>query len=556
MNKLLAPVLVSLSMLTLPFPLSCGPAGEPEAVTGSVSAPIVNGDVETGWPAVGALVIDFPGWGYQGSICSGTLIAPRWVLTAGHCVSSTQSMPIMPFFVKFYIGNDARDSGSGQPATGALYQADAFFPYPDYDPNALSGGNDLGLVKLKDEVSGVEPVKINTIALRGEDLDDQVLYVGFGISDGKNNTGSGIKRSTHMPITWIENDAYYTEPQGSGTCHGDSGGPGLLEMAPGQWKAMGIVSAGTEPPGEGDPCLTGFGIYTRVDAYASWIADVTGIALPDCSDGDECVCDEACLPDGGCDNTQCFDMSCTEALGCVSRCEAFDSGCALDCRMLTRQDAQVELDKLTYCMENKCPSAVDALGCAQQHCGANLEKCIADADAGDDCNAFDACLRSCPDGNTLCAHVCGIKAEPTALQARKAVADCLEQQCGLGTDPDARISDCARDKCPDLIDACFPAPACDQPGGSCPEGTECAPGPQGGVECVPIQEPDAGASCQTSDACGDAPGDSGDTMLVSNAATNSNGCSSGHGQGGSPWAILIVFALATAGFRLSYAVRN
>ena len=106
---------------------SCTPApGRAPAPTGVAARAIVNGQDETGWPAVGALAADVDGYGYMGAYCTGTLIAPKWVLTAGHCVTSQPNMPIMAGFVKFFIGNDARTPGGMQEPAGKLYQAQEF----------------------------------------------------------------------------------------------------------------------------------------------------------------------------------------------------------------------------------------------------------------------------------------------------------------------------------------------------------------------------------------------------------------------------------------------
>jgi len=408
-------------------------------------------------------------------------------------------MPLMPQFVKFYVGEDARGSRAGGPATGELFQADLLVPHPDYDPNDPGIGSDIGLVRLKTEVKGVEPLVINSSALQGDNLDDQVLYVGFGISDGIKETGSGVKRSTHMPITWIENDSYYTVPQGSGTCSGDSGGPGILETTPGDWKVVGIVSAGTDLPGEEDPCLVGYGIYTRVDAYASWIAEVTGIELPDCAENDLCFCAKACGPDFGCDNTVCFEMSCARALQCVSRCAPGDAGCSLDCRMGVVQESQVDFDVIAYCLDKHCSGAEDSLDCAMQQCYKGLETCLADASGDADCASYDECVIGCLEADTLCMHVCDLEADPAAKEARGIAADCLVELCGTGTDEESIASQCAMTQCREEVDACFPFPECDLLGGSCPEGMACVPAEDGGGICAESGGLGPGASCSPSE---------------------------------------------------------
>lgn len=476
---------------------TCGPTVGSEDGPSSVRGAIVGGEKTSDWPAVGALVADVPGYGYMGSFCTGTLIAPRWVLTAAHCISSYQGMPILPFFVKFYVGTDANASWGGPPLTGQLYQADEFFPHPDYDSSMLTVGHDIGLVRLKSEVAGFEPVTINRRSLRGKHLGSTVLYVGFGVSDGIKQTGSGVKRKTTMPLTWFDTGAYYTEPDGSGTCNGDSGGPGLLQMdGDGTWSQIGVVSAGTESPTTpGDPCLTGMGIYTRVDAHASWIAEVTGLTFPSCTKG-VCLCDDACRPDGSCDDVVCRIRTCLQSLVCSSGCASGDDACRMDCRITTRPEDEVAFDKIQYCIDTKCKNAADVLGCAQSACAARLEECVARSGTDATCAAYAACREACVGGDALCLFACDSGATEGARATWTAADTCLRQaDCPVVVTSLAAEDTCARDHCLVELDACFPPPPCDPLGGTCAEGTACRILPDGRSRCVASEGRAEGDAC-------------------------------------------------------------
>src|SRR5690242_2690234 len=56
------------------------PASEPAPKTKSSYQPIVGGTIDNGDPAVPAIYIG-------GGLCTGTLISPHVILTAGHCIS-------------------------------------------------------------------------------------------------------------------------------------------------------------------------------------------------------------------------------------------------------------------------------------------------------------------------------------------------------------------------------------------------------------------------------------------------------------------------------------
>lgn len=459
--------------------------------------PIVNGETEEGFPAVGALVIVVPDWGYFGSYCTGTLIDPYWVLTAGHCVTSQQGgWPLIPGIVRFYIGNDARARAhSDGPSTGRMVPVDDFVAFPDYDPEGLVGFDDVGLVRLAEPVTDVAPMPLNLAALGGADLERPIRYVGFGVSDGTNHSGGGLKRTTTLPLTWLTDVSYLSDQDGTGTCFGDSGGPGMVDED-GAWRVVGVVSAGTSRAGSGtDPCATGTGYYMRVDAYASWIAEVTGLAFPSCDGAGQCLCAQACRTDGTCDNQACRTRTCSEGLGCIAGCGAGDQGCAMDCQFLAAPAAFVALRNAWYCIDDACPAGTpDRLACVNAACGDKLDKCLADAADGGDCSALAHCLDGCDDGDDLCGDACGRVASDAAMATWRAMAECLATQCDDGTDRDARTSACADTHCRVAVEACLPPPPCDLTGDTCREGEACRPEGEGTV-CVASDGFGAGDPC-------------------------------------------------------------
>jgi hypothetical protein len=122
---------------------------------------------------------------------SGTLISPKWVLTAGHVVDgqATFGLPL-----QLNIGGTKFDNGTGYSSPNG-----SFFPHPSWNRNNILAGNDMGLMKLSSAVSGVTPSSRFT----GTDLLGRVgTSVGFGIygtgtnpgtnQDGRKRAGSNI----------------------------------------------------------------------------------------------------------------------------------------------------------------------------------------------------------------------------------------------------------------------------------------------------------------------------------------------------------------------------
>ncbi len=587
MKRLRSTLLSALAGTSVLWASACavGPPAPAPHTYSERQAAIVNGSLESGWEGVGALTYSMPGYGYQGEFCTAALIAPQWVLTAGHCVNENDGFTPSPQTTYFYVGTDANPAGYSGPASGQLYAVDSFVPHPQYD--ATNVLNDIALVHLSQPVTGVPTYAINT-AYPGSGVNNDAFFVGFGVTDGVNQQGSGIKRSTSLPIAWIYDTTIMTQYSDgqTGTCFGDSGGPSFVQFADG-WRIVGVNStvAGTCDPNYDPGCDVCKGQYqaTRVDAYASWINQVIGAPPPSClNNPGMCSCDGACQADGSCDNTicqtlscediytcmgncvntdtacqtncynqgtnegkaqldameQCFAQSCPDATdesawqqcvstncgdqvstclpvgtgpascketyNCMVGCPQDDNQCRSDCYQNATADAQIDLNTMLDCFNNKCGDATDFATCANTNCATEIDVCMPPTYGSATCEEVYGCFGDCADNDSQCVSDCYDTGTPAAHDQVDAIGDCIQAHCADLTG-DARTQ-CAYDNCGAEIDTCFPPANCAMKGGDCPAGQGCYPTASGATDCFPSQGLTEGATCadsQTQLACAD-----------------------------------------------------
>jgi trypsin len=237
---------------------SCAALG----ATASPSLAIVGGhDAAAGaYPAVAEITFG------QSFLCTGTLIAPSWVLTAGHCGSVTGAAVASPAswpapLIDVRIGANKSGQGEKVPVSRAIVE-------PNY---LVNSGYDITLLQLS-RPSTQAPAKVAG-AGEGAIWSPTTLetIVGWGTTSEGGDTPDTLQEA-QVPIT---TDAYCAgaysdfDPQtmvcagfeqgGVDTCQGDSGGPLFGRTSAGALKVVGATSFGEGCARAGKP-----GVYARV----------------------------------------------------------------------------------------------------------------------------------------------------------------------------------------------------------------------------------------------------------------------------------------------------
>jgi secreted trypsin-like serine protease len=195
------------------------------------------------------------GRGTRDSWCSGALIAPRWVVTAGHCFREADdrrvSRPVARRTTATVGRTDLDQPGGHQVDVVAVRQAETA---------------DVALAELGTPVTDVTPLRVGTTPPRAG---EKVRLTGYGLAGSGSTTPARLQTGQfvvdRVGDSLLEISGRVPRRDTS-ACEHDSGGPYFHEEQDGTPALVAVVSTGPTCPHEG-PDLS-----ARTDQLAEWIA--------------------------------------------------------------------------------------------------------------------------------------------------------------------------------------------------------------------------------------------------------------------------------------------
>ncbi|HZJ64576.1 MAG TPA: trypsin-like serine protease [Kofleriaceae bacterium] len=266
------------AVLTLAFPALAHAAGDDPPATPPASdgpAAVIGGSnaMAGKWPDVAAIL--FPTGGGDQPRCSGTLVAPTVVLTAGHCYNFLD--PPLPDNV--LIGT----SSLARPGDGETIAIKRGFAFPDAETSedvavlVLSRPSSFAPRKLATGWARIDIVNGATVSLvgfgainkLGDKFVNELQEASSTITDFDCSQSSGCNAAA-QPAGELGAGG-----MGIDTCPGDSGGPLYLITS------YGALLAGVTSRSYDDAtfaCSEG-GIYGRPDKIIDWLETTAGVPV-------------------------------------------------------------------------------------------------------------------------------------------------------------------------------------------------------------------------------------------------------------------------------------
>jgi hypothetical protein len=221
----------------------------------------------------------------QTVVCSGTVIAPRVVLTAAHCI---ESLAIGPGEV--VVGSSTRSAAARRIRIVETV----------VDPAWNAPAHDLALVLLAEDAGVVPLPTADATALTG----GLVELVGYGIDDGEQ---TGTRRVGTARVVEISATHVRVRPAPALSCTGDSGGPAIA--------VLGEIERVVAVASYGDSTCRASATYSRLDVdLDTFVAPVVARArdgtvplrLPAADQCDVgCSVDADCPTDWRCTGERC-----------------------------------------------------------------------------------------------------------------------------------------------------------------------------------------------------------------------------------------------------------
>jgi MYXO-CTERM domain-containing protein len=218
----------------------------------------------------GGTPVDACGWPSALFIggCTGSLVHPRMVVLAAHCVAFSP-----PMEVRF---------GENFNSPARTVEVEGCVAHPQWGQSMPGDGqHDIAICELAEAVEDVPIVPI-LMGCEAEMLQPgaAATLVGYGQAD--DDLGPGPKREVATEIQMVGTDVIWVGDDVHAGCFGDSGGPAYLMLPDGSWRVFGATSGASMM----NPECPQTGVWTMLHPHVPWIEQTSGIDVTPCHDED------------------------------------------------------------------------------------------------------------------------------------------------------------------------------------------------------------------------------------------------------------------------------
>lgn len=197
------------------------------------------------------------------NLCSGTMAQPRVVVTAAHCLTGGD-----PGTVHF---------GETHNPYERKIDVERCVAYPDFAETDTTE-DDVGFCVLATPATELAAVPLLTECELGNiEVGRVAVIVGYGVPDDEGIFGRKRYAFTTIASGVRGDGSVLVGDAGANGCLGDSGGPALIQLEDGSWRAIGVLSRG---PG----CGNGPDAYRSLTDRMAWLEQESGFDLTPCHD--------------------------------------------------------------------------------------------------------------------------------------------------------------------------------------------------------------------------------------------------------------------------------